>query len=64
MTAYVVTLGCLLVATTTAGEENNGVASLMSTEKVMDSDEASTPSLWTEYNFCKWQTCRESNCYS
>jgi len=53
VTAYVVTLGCLLVATTTAGEENNGVASLMSTEKVMDSDEASTPSLWTEYNFCK-----------
>jgi len=35
----IVTQGYLLVATTIASEESNGVASLMLTEKVMDLDE-------------------------
>jgi len=29
------------------------VDNLVATEKMADSDEASTPSLWTEHNFCK-----------
>jgi len=30
------------------------VDNLVATEKMADSDEASTPSLWTEHNFCKF----------
>ena len=43
----------LFTATNTPDEDTGGVVSLISTEKVMDSDEVSPPSLWTEYNFCK-----------
>ena len=32
--------------------QTRSVDHLVATEKMADSDEASTPSLWTEHNFC------------
>ena len=37
----------------TGNTQTKLVDNLMATEKMADSDEASTPSLWTEHNFCK-----------
>ena len=42
-----------MVTSVAGGEDKNGVASLMSTEKVVDSDDVSPLSLWTDYNFCE-----------